>query len=85
VLPASTCAWRALQVAESFNHKFAQQPLLPTWYVLSNLSYMNLVIMLVLPTDWSPKKTCSKLLLRRNSQLLLPGYACPSPRAMLKS
>lgn len=28
-----------------------------TWYVLSNLSYMKRVMMLVLPTDWSPRKT----------------------------
>lgn len=28
-----------------------------TWYVLSNLSYMNLVMTLVFPTDWSPKNT----------------------------
>jgi hypothetical protein len=28
-----------------------------TWYVLSNVSYMNRVIMLVFPTDWSPRKT----------------------------
>lgn len=32
--------------------------LLPhTWYVVSNLSYMNRVIMLVFPADWSPRKT----------------------------
>ena len=28
-----------------------------TWYVLSNLSYMNRVMMLVFPTDWSPRNT----------------------------
>lgn len=28
-----------------------------TWYVVSNLSYMKRVMMLVLPTDWSPRKT----------------------------
>lgn len=28
-----------------------------TWYVLSNLSYMKRVIILVFPTDWSPKNT----------------------------
>lgn len=28
-----------------------------TWYVLSKVSYMNLVIIEVLPTDWSPRKT----------------------------
>jgi hypothetical protein len=31
--------------------------LIITWYVVSNLSYMNLVMMLVLPTDWSPRNT----------------------------
>eukprot|EP00951_Prasinocladus_malaysianus_P020094 scaffold163844_cov42-Prasinocladus_malaysianus.AAC.1 len=29
----------------------------PTWYVLSNLSYMKRVMILVLPTLWSPRKT----------------------------
>ena len=28
-----------------------------TWYVLSNLSYMKRVIILVFPTDWSPRNT----------------------------
>ena len=28
------------------------------WYVVSNLSYMKRVMMLVLPTDWSPRNTC---------------------------
>lgn len=28
-----------------------------TWYVVSNLSYMKRVMMLVLPTDWSPRNT----------------------------
>eukprot|EP00955_Chlamydomonas_euryale_P082448 363725-Chlamydomonas_euryale.AAC.11 len=30
-----------------------------TWYTLSNLSYMKRVMMDVLPTDWSPRKTCA--------------------------
>ncbi len=38
------------------------RPTAPTWYVLSNLSYMNRVMMLVLPTDWSPRKTCAVVL-----------------------
>ena len=28
-----------------------------TWYVVSNLSYMKRVMMLVFPTDWSPRNT----------------------------
>ena len=35
----------------------ASRSSLRTWYVVSNLSYMNRVIMLVLPTLWSPRKT----------------------------
>lgn len=31
-----------------------------TWYVLSNLSYMKRVMMLVFPTDWSPRNTCAQ-------------------------
>lgn len=30
-----------------------------TWYVLSNLSYMKRVMIDVLPTDWSPRNTCT--------------------------
>ena len=36
------------------------------WYVESNVSYMNRVIIDVLPTDWSQRKTSLNLELQRS-------------------
>jgi hypothetical protein len=38
------------------------------WYVESNVSYMNRVIIDVLPTDWSPRKTSLNLELQRSKE-----------------
>jgi hypothetical protein len=52
----------------------------PTWYVLSNLSYMNRVMMLVLPTDWSPRKTCACVCIRVQGSV--SARRCWQARAM---
>ena len=48
-----------------------------TWYAVSNESYINLVIMDVLPTPWSPRNT--SLYLASGVICLFSGSILPAP------